>query len=75
MRKRFLSIALSALLVAFGLTVFSCVDEIDTSNRYTFTGHTVASFLEEHSDLYSSFITILNRGGKMNLLKAYGTNT
>ena len=75
MRKRFLSIALSALLVAFGLTVFSCVDEIDTSNRYTFTGHTVASFLEEHSDLYSSFITILNRGGKMNLLKAYGTYT
>ena len=75
MKRLFHSIAVIAVLVIASLTIGSCVDDIDTSNRYTFTGHTIASFLEEHNDVYSSFITILNRGGKMNLLKAYGTYT
>ena len=63
------------LLTVVGMSVVSCVEDIDTSNRYTFTGNTVASYLEEHSDVFSSFITILKRGGKFNLMKAYGTYT
>ena len=57
------------------LCFVGCKEDIDTSNRYTFTGNTVASFLEEHEDLFSDFITILKRGGKYNLMKAYGTYT
>ena len=53
----------------------SCVEEIDTSNRYTFTGETAGSFLKSHEDLFSNFNYILERSGKMNLLKAYGTYT
>lgn len=65
----------AALTLFLGLALNSCKEEIDTSNRYTFTGNTVASFLEEHQDMFSSFITILKRGGKFNLMKAYGTYT
>ena len=56
------------LLTVLGMSVVGCKEDIDTSNRYTFTGNTVASYLEEHSDVFSSFITILKRGGKFNLM-------
>ena len=69
------SVAAVGLMAGIGLSTSSCVEEIDTSNRYTFTGNTVASFLEEHEDIFSNFITILKRGGKFNLMKAYGTYT
>ena len=71
-RKGALGVVASLILT---LAAVSCKEEIDTSNRYTFTGNTVASFLEEHEDMFSSFITILKRGGKFNLMKAYGTYT
>ena len=75
-KKHFLSVLTAvALLTVVGLSVVGCKEDIDTSNRYTFTGNTVASFLEEHNDMFSSFITILKRGGKFNLMKAYGTYT
>ena len=65
-----------AILICMAIMTFtSCVERIDESTRYTFTGHTVASFLEEHEDVYSSFIEILNRGGRLNLMKAYGQYT
>ena len=57
------------------LVASSCKEEIDTSNRYTFIGNTVASYLTEHEDIFSSFVTILQRGGKYNLMRAYGTYT
>lgn len=75
-KKRLLAVLTAVtLLTVVGMSVVSCVEDIDTSNRYTFTGNTVASYLEEHSDMFSSFITILKRGGKFNLMKAYGTYT
>ena len=58
-----------------GVTVSSCVDVIDMSNRYTFTGKTVAQYLEENEETFSDFIYILKRGEKFNLMKAYGTYT
>lgn len=69
------SLAVAGLTIGVGLSTSSCVEHIDTSNRYTFTGNTVASFLEEHEDVFGNFITILKRGGKFNLMKAYGTYT
>ena len=53
----------------------SCKDYIDEGSRYTFTGHTVASYLEENAETYSSFIEILRRGGRLSLMKAYGEYT
>lgn len=52
-----------------------CMDEIDMSNRYTFVGETVGSYLEKHEDSYGHFNYILRRSGAMGLLKAYGTYT
>lgn len=57
------------------LALGSCRDEISESSRYTFTGHTIASFLEEHDDVYSSFIDILRRSDRLSLMKAYGQYT
>lgn len=64
-----------ALVLAFGLALNSCVEEIDRSNRYTFKGQTVASYLQDHDETFSHFLYILERGGKLSLLKAYGTYT
>ena len=57
------------------ITLGSCNEQIDEGSRYTFVGHTIASFLEEHKDVYSSFIEILNRGDRLSLMKAYGQYT
>ena len=62
-------------MLFIALAASSCKEEIDTSNRYTFIGNTVASYLTEHEDIFSSFVTILQRGGKYNLMRAYGTYT
>ena len=73
MKLRFIrNIAIATVAV---LALGSCREQIDEGARYTFTGHTIASFLEENEDVYSSFIEILTRGGRFSLMKAYGTYT
>lgn len=57
------------------MTLSSCREHIEDGARYTFVGHTVASFLEEHEDIYSSFIEILTRGECFSLMRAYGEYT
>ncbi len=66
------SIALAAIAI---MVLSGCREHIDEGARYTFTGHTIASFLEENEDIYSSFIDILKRGDRLNLMKAYGQYT
>ena len=66
------SIAFAAIAV---MVLSGCREHIDEGARYTFTGHTIASFLEENEDIYSSFIDILKRGDRLNLMKAYGQYT
>lgn len=53
----------------------SCCEDISDEARYTFTGHTIASFLESHEDIYSNFLDILDRSGRLSLMKAYGQYT
>ncbi len=65
-------LALAAVAV---FALGSCKEEITEEARYTFTGHTIASFLEENNEIYSSFINILERGGRFSLMKAYGQYT
>lgn len=57
------------------MTLVGCEEYIAEEARYTFTGHTVASFLEENEETYSSFIEILRRSGRLSLMKAYGQYT
>ena len=73
----------AAALCLSGVATQSCTDDIDQSNRYTFTGETVIDYLENRSDVFSDFITILNRatigrksaGSVRHLLSTYGNYT
>ena len=38
----------------------SCSEEIDKSSRYTFTGNTIISYLEEYPETYSEYSALLN---------------
>lgn len=69
---RFKTMALAAIAT---MALSGCKDYIDEGSRYTFTGHTVASFLEENEETFSSFIEILKRGERFNLMRAYGQYT
>ena len=65
-------------ILAFFVLLFlfiSCREEIDKSNRYTFTGETVADFMLNRSDKYSHFITLLKRAELFTLLQTYGQYT
>ena len=53
----------------------ACTDDIDKSNRFTFTGETMADFLLNRSDKYSHFITMLERANLLGLLSTYGQYT
>ena len=64
-----------ALMAIMSFGICSCTEEIDTTNRYTFKGETVGSFLESNPEQYSDIAYILQRGGKLSLLKAYGVYT
>ena len=54
MRKLFFS--LTALL----LMVCSCSEQVDTSSRYVFKYHTIASYLESQP-VYSQYVDILKK--------------
>ena len=62
-------------ILAISLSILACSDEIDKSNRYTFTGETVADFLLNRSEKYSHFITLLKRAELFSLLQTYGQYT
>ena len=62
-------------IIAIALSILACTDDIDKSNRFTFTGETVADFLLNRSDKYSHFITLLKRAELFSLLQTYGQYT
>ena len=49
----------------------SCTDDIDKSNRFTFTGETMADFLLNRNEEYSHFINMLQRADLFGLLNTY----
>lgn len=65
----------AVLICLTAITFTGCKEEIGEEARYTYLGHTVATFLESHEDVYSDFIYILRRGGRFSLMKAYGQYT
>ncbi|MBE6303038.1 MAG: hypothetical protein E7089_03780 [Bacteroidales bacterium] len=62
-------------ILAVALSILACTEEIDESNRYTFTGETVADYMLHRSDKYSHFIKILKQANLMSLLSTYGQYT
>ena len=62
-------------ILAIALSILACTDEIDKSNRFTFTGETIADFLLNRSDKYSHFTDILKRSNLLGLLSTYGQYT
>ena len=62
-------------ILAISLSILACTDEIDKSNRFTFTGETMADYLLNRSDRYSHFINLLKRAGLFSLLNTYGQYT
>ena len=55
--------------------IYSCKEDIDESNLYTFTGETIEDYLSNRSERFSSFNYILSRIGYDKILSAYGTYT
>jgi uncharacterized surface protein with fasciclin (FAS1) repeats len=55
--------------------IYSCKEDIDESNLYTFTGETIEDYLANRSDQFSSFNYILSRIDYDKILSAYGTYT
>ena len=62
-------------ILAIALSIVACSEEIDKSNRYTFTGETVADFMLNRSEKYSHFINLFERAGLLSLLNTYGQYT
>ena len=62
-------------ILAIALSIVACSDEIDKSNRYTFTGETVADYMLNRSEKYSHMITLLKRADLFSLLQTYGQYT
>lgn len=76
--------SLAAILIGATACLFTaCTEDIDQSNRYTFTGQTIADYLEESPELYGSFCSVLKKaklgnaesGNILNTLSTYGTYT
>ena len=62
-------------ILAIALSIVACTDDIDKSNRFTFTGETVADYMLNRSDRYSHMITLMERAGLFGLLRTYGQYT
>ncbi len=81
--KKFVGIITFGALCLMGVVSQGCSEEIDQSNRYTFTGETVIDYLENRSDSFGDFLTILDKatigresaGTIKHLLSSYGRYT
>ena len=62
-------------ILTLTLSILACTDDIDKSNRYTFTGETMADFLLNRSEDYSNFIKILEKANMFGLLSTWGQYT
>ena len=63
------------IIIYTTLLLLACTEEIDKSNRYTFTGETVADYMLNRSEKYSHMITLMKRAGIFSLMQTYGQYT
>ena len=71
--NRFIKRLFYLCVVTFSLA--ACTDDIDKSNRFTFTGETIADFLQNRSEQYSHMITLFKQADIFSLLNTYGRYT
>jgi uncharacterized surface protein with fasciclin (FAS1) repeats len=62
-------------ILALALSIVACTDDIDKSNRYTFTGETIADYILNRSENFTHFIRILKQAEMFGLLSTYGQYT
>ncbi len=75
MKPKYLKIVAASCATIWALS--GCQEHIDEGARFTFTGNTIASYLqsEEREGNFSHFVDILSRGEALGLMKAYGGYT
>ncbi len=71
--RKILTSLVAVLMLGTGLV--SCSEDIDKSNRYTFTGETIADFILNREDRFSHMIKILKQAEMFGLLSTYGRYT
>lgn len=64
-----------ALIASTVVLATACTEEIDKSNRYTFTEETMADYLENREEQFSSLIQIYKQANMMGILQTYGNYT
>ena len=62
-------------ILALALSILACTDDIDKSNRFTFTGETMADFLLNRSEKYSHMIKLFEKAEMFGFLSTYGQYT
>ena len=78
-----LSTLAATLLLAIGCVFTGCNDDIDESNRFTFTGELISTHLENNPEKFSDFTVILSKakigkkisGSVLKTLSTYGSYT
>ena len=74
---------LMGLSACVALCTTGCTEDIDESNRYTFTGETIIDYMENRAETYSSYLYVLDHarigrsesGSVRHLLSTYGHYT
>lgn len=81
-KKLLIRLSVAASILCAGLLQVSCLEQIAPGNRYTFTGKTVAQFLEEYENPtkagespFSTFILVLKKANLWDRMKTYGEFT
>ena len=69
-RSFYISLAMIA-----GMFQTSCLDEIVPGNYYTFTGETIADYLESRDSIFSDYIFCLKEAGRWGEMSSYGNYT
>ena len=59
--KKFVGAIAVCAMCLVGFIAQGCTEDIDQSNRYTFTGETIVDYLENRSDSFGDFLTILGK--------------
>lgn len=71
----FKSVIKGALLTLCAFAFVACEEDIDKSNRYTFTKETIADYLENREESFSHIIQIFKQAEMMGILQTYGAYT
>ena len=73
--KRSKGLLYISMILFAGMFQTSCLDEIVPGNYYTFTGETIADYLENRDSIFSDYIYCLKSAGRWGEMSSYGDYT